>query len=139
MKNKYYLIVSIIIYLISLAIPLYINLHPTENRLVEYENIFGLQALILGWMTFPSLDFFCWLSNFTLFFCWIFYRKEFSFYVGIIGVIFASLFLINHFTRLDFMEVRDYNLFPLASFFWIASMILQVVASKLYNKKSQIG
>lgn len=138
MKSKYFLILSIVVYLVSLALPLFINFHPTDNRLVEYENVYGLQALILGWMTFPLLDFFCWLSNFTLLFCWILYRKAISLYVGLIGILFASLFLINHFTQLDFMEIREYDLFPIAPFIWIASMILQLIATKKYQKESQI-
>ena len=138
LKSKYFLIASIIVFAISLLLPLYINLNESLDKLINYGEIYGYQALLLGWMTFPYIDFFCWLANFTLLISWVFYRKQFANYLVSAGTVLAFLFGINHVTQLDFMEVHDYELNLFGYWFWIIAMLLQIVATKLYQKEKII-
>ena len=120
MKNNYLLIASIISYLISLGIPVHFIL----NNLEEY---LGYVYAYAGWMTFPYLDFFCWLANFTLLFTWIFYRKKVSYFGSILTIILMSFYGINHFTRLDILEVHEYDLPLFGYWIWLLSSILAFV------------
>lgn len=138
MKSKYFQITSIVIYTISLSSPIYF---PKELNLdaIMTNDLLGFQALGVGWMTFPYVDFFCWLANFTLLASWILFKKSYANYIVSIGTVLAFLYGINHVTQWDFIVVHEYDLNLFGYWFWIVAMLLQIVATRLYqNEKNQI-
>ncbi|MBS7332787.1 MAG: hypothetical protein KIG88_04240 [Weeksellaceae bacterium] len=131
------MIASIVVYTISLFCPIYFPKDIIADKIISYDYL-GYQAVALGWMLFAYVDFFCWLANFTLLISWIFYRKQFANYLVSIGAVFAFLFGINHVTQLNFMQVREYDLTLFGYWFWIIAMLLQIVATKLFQKEKAI-
>ncbi|WP_314241208.1 hypothetical protein [Empedobacter tilapiae] len=130
-KNNLFLYVSILTYLVSLILPVHFIFDNPE----EYS---GYIYAYVGWMTFPYLDFFCWLGNITLLFSWIFYRKNMSFYVAILTLILMSFYGINHLTRLDILQVHEYDLPLFGYWIWLFSSIFVLIHHyKKYKLKSQ--
>ena len=138
MKSKHFLIASIVIFLISLVLPVHLILdnftdYYTNDNRTEY---LGYVYLILGYITISELpiDFICWLGNFILLFGWIFYKKKAGIVLGIFALLQMSLYGINHLFELDFMAVKEYN-FPLFGYwFWLLSAILLVIATITHYK-----
>ena len=138
MKSKYFLIASIAAYGISLSLPLYIEFNENSDQLFELTEMYGIQVLLLGWMIFPVLDFFCWLANFTLLISWIFYRKRFAIYLVSIGAVLALLLGVDHVAELNLMEIAEYRYYLFGYWFWLMAMLLQIVATSLLHKKKNI-
>lgn len=131
MKNKLFLYLSILTFLLSLVLPV----HFIFKDLEEY---FGYVYAYLGWMTFPYLDFYCWLGNFTLLFSWIFYRKKASLYFSVLTVFLISFYGLNHVTRLDILQVHKYDLPLFGYWIWFLSSIFMLIYHyKQYKRKSQ--
>ena len=141
-KNNLFLYVSILTYLVSLILPV----HILSFNFVEYYSgdskteYLGIAYLILGYITVLELpiDFICWLGNFTLLFSWIFYKKKVGLILCIISIIQMSLYSINHLTRLDILQIHEYDL-PLFSYWiWLLSSIFLLIHYyKQYKLKSQ--
>ncbi|TGN26268.1 hypothetical protein [Empedobacter tilapiae] len=130
-KNNLFLYVSILTYLVSLILPVHFIF-------VNSDEYLGYVYAYVGWMTFPYLDFFCWLGNITLLFSWIFYRKNVSFYVAILTLILMSFYGINHLTRLDILQVHEYDLPLFGYWIWLFSSIFVLIYHyKKYKLKSQ--
>ncbi|MFV0175245.1 hypothetical protein [Empedobacter sp. 189-2] len=120
LKNNLFLYASIFSYLGSLILPVHFVFEDAEGY-------FGYVYAYLGWMTFPYVDFYCWLGNFTLLFSWIFYRKKASLYTSFLTPILMSFYGINHFTELNMLEVHEYN-YPLFGYWvWLLSSIFMVI------------
>ena len=120
MKNNYLLIASIISYLISLGIPVHFEFD-------KYISVIGLVYLSLGWVTFPHLDFFCWLGNFTLIFSWIFYKFKIGIILSFITPILMIIYAINFLFELDILDAQQYY-YPLFGYWiWLLSSILAFV------------
>lgn len=141
MKSKHFLIASIVIFLISLVLPVHLILdnftdYYTNDNRTEY---LGYVYLILGYITILELpiDFICWLGNFTLLFGWIFYKKKAGIVLSIFALLQMSLYGINHLFELDFMEIKEYG-FPLFGYwFWLLSAILLVIATITHYKTQE--
>lgn len=126
----------------SLILPV----HILSFNFVEYYSgdskteYLGIAYLILGYITVLELpiDFICWLGNFTLLFSWIFYKKKVGLILCIISIIQMSLYSINHLTRLDILQIHEYDL-PLFSYWiWLLSSIFLLIHYyKQYKLKSQ--
>lgn len=102
------------------------------------EEYSGYIYAYVGWMAFPYLDFFCWLGNFTLLLSWIFYKKKIGLILGIIAVIQMSLYEINHLTRLDILQIHEYDLPHFGYWIWLFSSIFVLIYHyKKYKLKSQ--
>jgi len=130
-KNNLFLYVSILTYLVSLILPVHFIFDDPEGY-------FGYVYAYLGWMTFPYLDFFCWLGNITLLFSWIFYRKNVGFYISILTLVLMSFYGINHLTRLDILQVYEYDLPLFGYWIWLFSSIFVLIHHyKKYKLKSQ--
>ena len=100
----------------------------------------GIAYLILGYITISELpiDFICWLGNFTLLFSWIFYKIKIGWILGIIAVIQMSLYEINHLTRLDILQIHEYDLPHFGYWIWLFSSIFVLIYHyKKYKLKSQ--
>ena len=120
MKNNYLLIASIISYLISLGIPVHFEFD-------KYISVIGLVYLSLGWVTFPHLDFFCWLGNFTLIFSWVFYKFKIGIILSFITLILMIIYAINFLFELDILDAQQYY-YPLFGYWiWLLSSILVLV------------
>lgn len=120
MKNNLFLYLSILAFLVSLVLPVHFIFENPE----EY---FGYVYAYIGWMTFPYLDFFCWLGNFTLLFSWIFYRKKVSLYLSFITLILMSFYGLNHITQLDILEVNEYDLPLFGYWIWLLSSFFMLI------------
>ena len=120
MKNNYLLTASIISYLISLGIPVHFEFD-------KYISVIGLVYLSLGWVTFPHLDFFCWLGNFTLIFSWVFYKFKIGIILSFITPILMIIYAINFLFELDILDAQQYY-YPLFGYWiWLLSSILVLV------------
>ena len=120
MKNNYLLTASIISYLISLGIPVHFEFD-------KYISVIGLVYLSLGWVTFPHLDFFCWLGNFTLIFSWVFYKFKIGIILSFITPILMTIYAINFLFELDILDAQQYY-YPLFGYWiWLLSSILAFV------------
>lgn len=108
------LIVSIVFYLVSLLCPFTID---------DFE-FYGFNALLLGWVVFPSLDFFCWLANFTLLASWILINKSYQKYWVWTTVILMATYGIDYIFRLNFFVSRSYDEKILAYWFWLLSGVV---------------
>lgn len=118
----------------SLLLPV----HIVEGDNYKIFELYGYVYAYVGWMTFPYLDFFCWLGNFTLLFAWIFYRKKTSFYFSILTAILMSLYGLNHLTRLNILGVHEYHLPLFGYWIWLLSPIFMIIHHFKQNKlKSQ--
>lgn len=114
MKNIYYLYLSIFTFGLSLVAPFYFP---------QDDDFFGFHALIMGWITFPTSDFFCWLANFTLLFAWIFHTKQASYYLAWLTFLLMLPFGIDHLTKFELFQVQVYEEFLFAYWFWLLSAI----------------
>ncbi len=140
LKSKHFLISSIVIFIISLILPVHLILdnfadYYTSDNETEY---LGFAYLILGYMTILELpvDFICWLGNFTLLLGWIFYRKKIGIILGMFTFFQMSLYSINHIFELDFMEIKEYNTLLFGYWFWLLSAILLIITTlSHYNTK----
>jgi hypothetical protein len=127
LKSKYYLIASILSFLFSIFLPVHFEFE-------KYDEYAGYVYAALGWMTFPSLDFFCWIGNFTLLFGWIFYRKKAGLILSYISPILMILYGINHLFELNILSVREYQ-YPLFGYWlWFASSLLLMFATTNHMK-----
>ncbi len=138
MKNKYYLFGSIFIFLISLILPVYLN----STHIADYyfndnsiENL-GVFYLVIGYITIAELpvEFFCWLSNFTLLFAWIFHKKKSGVVLVWISFVLMFAYAINYLFRLDIILVVEYDEFLFGYWFWLASPILMLCYHYLPEK-----
>ena len=131
MKSNYLLTASIISYLISLGIPVHFEFD-------KYISVIGLVYLSLGWVTFPHLDFFCWLGNFTLIFSWIFCKFKIGIILSFITPILMIIYAINFLFELDILDAQQYY-YPLFGYWiWLLSSILAIVYHyRLYKSKGQ--
>ena len=131
MKSNYLLTASIISYLISLGIPVHFEFD-------KYISVIGLVYLSLGWVTFPHLDFFCWLGNFTLIFSWIFCKFKIGIILSFITPILMTIYAINFLFELDILDAQQYY-YPLFGYWiWLLSSILAIVYHyRLYKSKGQ--
>lgn len=131
MKSNYLLTASIISYLISLGIPVHFEFD-------KYISVIGLVYLSLGWVTFPHLDFFCWLGNFTLIFSWFFYKFKIGIILSFITPILMIIYAINFLFELDILDAQQYY-YPLFGYWiWLLSSILAIVYHyRLYKSKGQ--
>jgi hypothetical protein len=118
MKSKYYLRISIILFIVSVFLPVYISDVNTDNPM-------GYDFLILGWMVYPSIDFFCWLGNFTLLLSWIFYYKKIGLVFSFITILLMFSFGINHVLELRIFEISEDGTL-LGYYFWLSSSILLI-------------
>lgn len=141
-KNNLFLYVSILTYLVSLILPV----HILSFNFVEYYSVdskteyLGIAYLILGYITVLELpiDFICWLGNFTLLFSWIFYKKKVGLILCIISIIQMSLYSFNHLTRLDILQIHEYDLPLFGYWIWLLSSIFLLIHYyKQYKLKSQ--
>jgi len=135
MKSKNFLLASIFMFCISLITPVYISLDQSSTNMIKYEDLMGFQALVLGWMTFPFIDFFCWLANFALLASWFLYRKSYAIYISITAIVLAFLFSLNHYLQLNYFQLSEYHLVLFGYWFWLISMILQLITIRLYDKE----
>ena len=120
MKNNYLLTASIISYLISLGIPVHFEFD-------KYISVIGLVYLSLGWVTFPHLDFFFFLGNFTLIFSWIFCKFKIGIILSFITPILMTIYAINFLFELDILDAQQYY-YPLFGYWiWLLSSILAFV------------
>ena len=118
MKSKYYLWTSIILFIVSVFLPVYISDVNTDNPM-------GYDFLILGWMVYPSIDFFCWLGNFTLLLSWIFYYKKIGLVFSFTTILLMFSFWINHVSELRIFEISEEGTL-LGYYFWLSSSILLI-------------
>ena len=126
MKNKYFLWLSIILFCISLILPVCLS----RDNFIEYytsnnpENL-GYVYLILGYITIVELpfEFFCWLGNFTLVLSWILFQFKFSKYLIVLSFIQMLTFGIDYIFTLNVFDIIDYD-FPLFGYWiWLSSSI----------------
>ncbi|WP_313254249.1 hypothetical protein [Empedobacter sp.] len=141
-KSNLFLFVSILTYLVSLIL----LVHLLNFNFVEYYSgeskaeYLGIAYLILGYITISELpiDFICWLGNFTLLFSWIFYKKKVGLILSIIAIIQISLYGVNHLTRLDILQIHEYDLPLFGYWIWLFSSIFVLIYHyKKYKLKSQ--
>ena len=93
----------------------------------KYISVIGLVYLSLGWVTFPHLDFFCWLGNFTLIFSWIFCKFKIGIILSFITPILMTIYAINFLFELDILDAQQYY-YPLFGYWiWLLSSILAFV------------
>lgn len=132
MKSKYFIWASLLIFSISLLLPVSLD----RDHFIEYytadnpENL-GYFYLLMGYMTAFELpiDFICWLGNFTLILSWIFYRFKLSFITSILSFLQMLIFGLDYIFKLNIIEFSDYD-FPLFGYwFWLISSFLML----LYN------
>ncbi len=127
-ENEHFLFISVIIYVISLIIPV----HLSDNL----KDSIGFLYLLLGWMSFPYLSFFCWLGNLTLIIGWIFYRKKIGFSLSVISIALMSLYGINHFFQLNVIDSNLYEKPLFGYWFWFFSSIFLFIYQ--YNEKFKV-
>ncbi|SFN06565.1 hypothetical protein SAMN05421738_10659 [Algoriella xinjiangensis] len=120
MRNKILFFLSIVSFLISLVLPVHFIFDKPDEYL-------GYVYLSVGWYTFPYLDFFCWLGNFTLLVSWIFYKKKFSLYTAYLTAVLMSFYGINHLFELDILMIKEYHLPLFGYWLWFLSSIFQII------------
>lgn len=116
MKSKYYLWTSIILFIVSIFLPVYISEFDDDSSI-------GYIFLFCGWMSFPYIDFFCWLGNFTLLLSWIFYYKKIGLVFSFITILLMFSFGINHVLELKIFETSEEGML-LGYYFWLGSSIV---------------
>lgn len=120
LKNVF-LYLSVLTFIISLFLPVHLIFTTPHDY-------FGYIYASLGWMSFPNLDFFCWISNFTLLLGWFFYKKKIGLIFNLLTLILMSLYGINHILELDFFIIDEYSLPLFGYWFWLLSPIFLLVS-----------
>ena len=122
MKKNIFLQLSLMFYVVSLVLPVFIK--PNES----FWNIegYGFIFLFCGWMTYGEswVDFLCWFSNIFIFLSWIFYRKKWRIYLSWLGILPMFLYGIDYFIQLQLFEIMYYKAILVGYFFWLGSAIL---------------
>ena len=140
MKNNIYLILSIIVFLVSLLLPVYweySNFFDHYNESVSYEH-WGVFYLSMGWLTIieSPADFICWLANFTLIFSWLFYKKSFSKTLSIITTVLMILYFINYIFQADIIQFYQISDTLFGYWFWLISSIFMIIYHFKYKSEN---
>ena len=131
MKSKYFFILSIILFVISLVLPVQLSLEKFSDYYVNdsHSELLGIAYFILGYITIleTPIDFFCWLGNFTLIASWLlFFRMSISRILSIASILLMSFYGIDNLFKLEIMEFHNYN-YPLFGYwFWLASSLMML-------------
>lgn len=131
--KKNFLIFSIISYVISLILPVFVNFPYDSTR---YES-FGFEYVAFGWMAIESpLDFVTWLCNFSLVLSWIANKKKIGEYCAYISAVFMLFYGLDYVFKLNFYNVTEYHKTPIGYIFWLLAGLLN--AYYFYDKNKRV-
>ena len=131
MKNSSYIATSVLLFLVSLILPVYwkySNFFDHYNEDVSYE-LWGGFYLVMGWMTFfdSPPDFICWLANFTLILSWILYKKSISKTFSILTIGLMFMYFLNHITDSEIIQFYQPEDILFGYWFWLLSSIFMII------------
>jgi MFS family permease len=128
MKQKHFLILSIICFSISLIL---ISLYSKSDNEPE---VYGWQILVFGWFGIFNGNSIClcWLANPALIMSWFMIRKlRISLILSIIAFILSMVFYfylnLNHIA--DEVDIKSGN------YFWTASIVIMIIGNFMKSKK----
>ena len=131
MKNSTYIFISILLFVISLILPVYWHYSSFIDHYDESDSyeLWGGFFLTMGWMTiFESPpDFVCWLANFTLFFSWLLYKKSFSKILSVITFVLMLLYFINYICVADIIQFYQPEDELFGYWIWLVSSICMII------------
>lgn len=126
LKNVF-LYLSVLTFIISLFLPVHLIF-------TNPHDYFGYIYASLGWMLFPSLDFFCWIGNFTLLLAWLFHKKKIGLTFNLLTLILMSFYGIDNILELDVFITKEYSLPLFGYWFWLLSPVFLLISKiKEYN------
>lgn len=130
-KEKYGLLASIICFVLSLILPVYLRF-PLNTTTSGYGlEGFGYEFLTLGWIMLLEYvpDFIVWFSNITLVLSWLFYKKKISNYFAYFSAGMMSLYFLDYLLNLEIFEIVYHQYWPCGLLFWVASGVLMAIFS----------